>query len=209
MIATHRVLGEALAGHLQEFGCHSQVMLGRSKIEVTEVGCELRKQSLDVLAGTIPCDNTVHGRGVAKIMQARRAQFADGTVDAGGLSHVLEHRDDARIAPSSNAARREERRRLPERHGQQAAAFEVRSQLVGKLRSDRNETRLEELCAADGDDPFGEIDILQGQVQCLADTHAGSVEKQQQRAVHRGDVATMASVQDLCRVSSRRSSSVE
>ena len=68
-----RALGEALAGDLQEFGCHSEVMLGRSKIEVTEVGCELRKQSLDVLAGTVPCDNTVHGRGVAKIMQARGA----------------------------------------------------------------------------------------------------------------------------------------
>ena len=124
-------------------------MLGRSKIEVTEVGCELRKQSLDVLAGAVPCDDTVHGRGVAKIMQARRAQLADGTVDAGGSSHVLEHRDDARIAPSSNAARREERRCLPERRGQQAAAFEVRSQLVGKLRSDRNQTRLEEFRAAD------------------------------------------------------------
>jgi hypothetical protein len=76
----------------------------------------------------------------------------------------------------------------------------VRSQLVGKLRSDRNQTRLEELRAANSDDPFGEIDILQGQVQCLTDTHAGSVEKQQQRAVRRGDVATVAGVQDLCRV---------
>jgi hypothetical protein len=157
MVAPRRILRKALAGRLQEFGRHLEVTLGRSDIEVTEVGSELRKQSLDVLAGSIPSDDTMHGRGVAKIMQARRPRFADGTVDAGSSSHVLERRDDARIAPSSNAARCEERRRSPERHGQQAAALEVRGQFVGKLRSDRNQTRLEEFCAADGDDSFGEI----------------------------------------------------
>jgi hypothetical protein len=68
MIAPHRVLGEALTGRLQEFRRHSEVTLGRSDIEVAKVGSELRKQSLDVLAGAIPCDDTVHGRGVAKIM---------------------------------------------------------------------------------------------------------------------------------------------
>jgi hypothetical protein len=68
MIAPHRVLGEALTGRLQEFRRHLEVALGRSDIEVTKVGSELRKQSLDVLAGAIPCNDTVHGRGVAKIM---------------------------------------------------------------------------------------------------------------------------------------------
>ncbi len=68
MIAPHRVQGEALTGRLQEFRRHLEVALGRSDIEVTKVGSELRKQSLDVLAGAIPCDDTVHGRGVAKIM---------------------------------------------------------------------------------------------------------------------------------------------
>src|SRR5208282_6921400 len=59
--------------------------------------------------------------------------------------------------------------------------------------------RLEEFCAADGDDPFGEVDILQGQAQGLADTHAGSVQEQQQRAVHRGNLTTVARAQDRCR----------
>jgi hypothetical protein len=68
MIAPHRGLGEALTGRLQEFRRHLEVTLGRSDIEVTKVGSELRKQSLDVLAGAIPCDDTVHGRGVAKIV---------------------------------------------------------------------------------------------------------------------------------------------
>jgi hypothetical protein len=68
MIAPHRIQGEALVGRLQEFGRHSEVTLGRSDIEVTQVGSELRKQSLDVLAAAIPRDDTVHGRGVAEIM---------------------------------------------------------------------------------------------------------------------------------------------
>jgi len=104
MIVPYRVLGEALAGLLQEFGRHSEVMLGRSDVEMAKVGSKLRKQSLDVLVGAIPCNDTVHGRGVAKIMQARRARFVDGAFDTGNSAHVLEHRDDARIAPSSNTA---------------------------------------------------------------------------------------------------------
>ena len=53
MIAPHRVLGEALTGRLQEFRRHLEVALGRSDIEVTKVGSELRKQSLDILAGAV------------------------------------------------------------------------------------------------------------------------------------------------------------
>jgi hypothetical protein len=129
---------------------------------------------------------------VTKVVQARRAWFADGAGDASSSSHVLEHRDHSRIAPSSNAARREQWRCFCERHGRQAAALEMRRKFCGKPGSDRNQTSLEELCASDGDDPFGEIDVLQGQAQRLADTHAGSVEKQKQRAVHRGNVTTVA-----------------
>src|SRR5271166_5814793 len=91
MIASDRVLGEALTGCLQEFRRHLEVTLGRSDIEVTEIGSELRKQSLDVLAGAVPRDDTVHGCGIAKIMQARRARFAERAVDTGSSSHVLEH----------------------------------------------------------------------------------------------------------------------
>src|SRR5271166_6596426 len=147
MTAPHRIAGEALVGHLQEIGRHLEVALSRSDIEVAKISGELRQQSLDVLAGAIPCDYTVHGCSVAKIMEARRAWLANGALDAGSSSHVLEHRDDARIAPSSHAARREQRSRLPEWCGQQAAAFKMSGQFVGKLRSDRNQARLEEFCA--------------------------------------------------------------
>ena len=100
-------MGKTLAGRLQEFGRHLDVALGRLDIDVAEVCRELRKQSLDVLASTIPCNDTVNGRGVAEIMQARRARLADGAVDPRSSSHVLKLYDDARIAPASSAARRE------------------------------------------------------------------------------------------------------
>jgi hypothetical protein len=73
MTIPYRVLCEALAGRAQEFGRHLEVTLGRSEIEVAKVSGELRQQSLDVMALAIPCDDTVHGRGVAQIMEARRA----------------------------------------------------------------------------------------------------------------------------------------
>jgi hypothetical protein len=68
MIGPHRVLGEALAGRLQEFRRHLEVALGRPDIEVTKVRRELGQQSLDVLAGAIPRNDAVDGRCVAKIM---------------------------------------------------------------------------------------------------------------------------------------------
>jgi hypothetical protein len=73
MIVSYRVLGEALAGRLQEFGRHLEVPLGRSEIEMSKVSGELRQQSLDVLAGAIPRDDTVHGRGVAVIPSSELA----------------------------------------------------------------------------------------------------------------------------------------
>ena len=112
MATLRRVPGEALTGLVQEFGRHLEVTLGRSDIEMAEIGGKLRKQSLDILAGAIPCDDAVHGRCVAKIMQARRARFADGAADTGRSSHMLEPRDNTWIAPSSNAARREQRCRF-------------------------------------------------------------------------------------------------
>jgi hypothetical protein len=66
------------------------------------------RQSLDVGRCDIMRRHGVR-RGVAEIMQARRARLTDRAVDTGSSSHRLEHRDDARIAPSLNAARREER----------------------------------------------------------------------------------------------------
>lgn len=81
-----------------------KVTLGRPDIEVTKVSRELREQTLDVLARAIPRDDTVHGCRVAKIMKARGAGFADRAPDTGGAAHMLEHGDDGRIGPSSNAA---------------------------------------------------------------------------------------------------------
>ncbi len=109
MVDPYCVLGEALVGRMQEFGRHLEVTLGRLDIEVTKVSRKLRQQSLDVLAGAVPCNHAMNGRCVAKIMQARRARFADRALDTGGAAHMLEHGDDARIGPTSSTARGEQR----------------------------------------------------------------------------------------------------
>ncbi|GLR46038.1 hypothetical protein GCM10007880_65560 [Mesorhizobium amorphae] len=74
---------------------------------MTKEGCELGEQSLDVLAGLIPCDDTVDGCCVTKIMDAWWTRFADRAFYTGGAADMLEHGDDTLISPSSNAARRE------------------------------------------------------------------------------------------------------
>ena len=68
MIGPHRVLGKAVAGRLQEVRSHLEIALGRSDIDVAKVGRELREQSLNVLAGAIPCDQPMHSRRVANVV---------------------------------------------------------------------------------------------------------------------------------------------
>ena len=52
-----------------------------------------------------PPDDIEENRASPASMWLPWRRFTDGTVDTGSSSHVLEHRDDARIAPSSNDSR--------------------------------------------------------------------------------------------------------
>jgi hypothetical protein len=63
-----RILREALAGFLKQFGCQLKVALGGIDVNVAEVGRQLWEQALDVLAGSIPRKHPMHGRGVSQIM---------------------------------------------------------------------------------------------------------------------------------------------
>jgi hypothetical protein len=90
MLGPHCVLGKALARRLEQVRRHLKVALGRSDIRVTKVSGELRKQSLNVLAGTIPCDHPMHGRCMTNVMKPRGAWFADGAIDSGGSADMLE-----------------------------------------------------------------------------------------------------------------------
>jgi hypothetical protein len=107
MVGPHCVLGKALARRLEQIRRHLKVALGRSDIEVTQVRGELWKQSLNVLAGAIPCEHPMHGRCVTNVMQPWGAWFADGAIDSGGSADMLEPRNDPGIAPGSAIARRE------------------------------------------------------------------------------------------------------
>jgi hypothetical protein len=113
MVAPHGILCEVLICRLEEVGGHLQVALRRSNIDVAKVGGELRKQELDVLTCPIPCHHPMHGRGVAKIMQARGPRFASRANYACGSANILKPRDDASVVPCSSIARGEKRRHLP------------------------------------------------------------------------------------------------
>jgi hypothetical protein len=90
MNCLHCVLGKALACRLEQVRRHLQVALGRPDIEVAKVGGELREQSLDVLAGAVPCEHPMHRRCVADVVQPRRPGFAGGATDSGGATNMLE-----------------------------------------------------------------------------------------------------------------------
>jgi hypothetical protein len=89
MTCLHCVLGKTLACCLEQIRGHLQVALGRSDIEVAKVGGELREQSLDVLAGAVPCEHPMDRRCVANVVQPRRPRFADGATDSGGATNML------------------------------------------------------------------------------------------------------------------------
>jgi hypothetical protein len=107
-------MGEALICCLEKVGGHLQVALRRSNIDVAKVGGELRQQELDVLTCPIPCYYPMHGRGVAKIMQARGPGFASRANDTCSSANILKPRNDTHVVPCSSIARGEEGRGLPE-----------------------------------------------------------------------------------------------
>ena len=107
MVTPHGILCEALICCLEEVGGDLQVALRRSNIDVAKIGGELRKQELDVLTCPIPCHHPMHGRGVAKIMQARGPGFASGAKDTCSSANILKPRDDAHVVPCSSIARGE------------------------------------------------------------------------------------------------------
>ena len=53
------IFRKALAGLLQEIGCHVEIALGGFDIDVAEIRRESRQQTLDIPAGTIPRDDSM------------------------------------------------------------------------------------------------------------------------------------------------------
>ena len=107
MVGPHRVLSKALAWPPGGDPASSANSAGRTNIDVAKVGCEMRKKSLHVFAGAIPCDHPVHCGCVANIVQPRRSMLADRATNSGGSADMLKPRDDPRIVPRSTIARGE------------------------------------------------------------------------------------------------------
>ena len=126
--------------------------MGRSNIDVAQVGRELWEQSLDVLAGAIPCEHPMDCRRVSNIMQPWRSRLADGANDSGGSADMLKSRDDADIVARSTIARGEQWGRLPTRLRQTATTLDMGDQFLVELWANRHEACFEELRIANSDD---------------------------------------------------------
>jgi hypothetical protein len=72
----------------------------------------------------------------------------------------------------------------------------VLTQFLAELGPEWHEACFEELRVADGDDLLGQVDVLQGQAKCLANPHAGSIQQQEECAIHYGDFGAVANPQD-------------
>ena len=104
------IFGKALAGLLQEIGCHVEIALGGFDIDVAEIRRESGQQALDIPAGTIPRDDSMDRGCVPNVMDARRATFAGGATYTCCSSNFLKQRNHMWIRPSAARLRCKEAR---------------------------------------------------------------------------------------------------
>ena len=63
------------------------------------------------------------------------------------------------------------------RQREKATALDMRNEFLVELRPNRHEACFEELRVAYGNYLLSQIDLLQGQAKCLANTHTASIEQ--------------------------------
>ena len=166
---------KALAGLLQEIGCHVEIALGGFDIDVAEIRRESRQQTLDIPPGTIPRDDSMDRSCVPKVMDARRPTFASGATDTCCSSDLLKQRNHMWIRPSSARLRCKETRIVARRQWKLAPPLNIDGQLSCEFWSNRHEACLEKLCVANGNYPLDDINIAQGQIEGFANAEAASV----------------------------------
>jgi hypothetical protein len=81
---------KAEAGLLEQLGGHGEIALGVTQHAVSEVGRQVRKKPLDVLALAVPGDEANDREGVAEVMQARLESSIVRTRDACLFTKPLE-----------------------------------------------------------------------------------------------------------------------
>jgi hypothetical protein len=99
IVSALRILREASACFFEQLRSHAQISLSRLDVYMAQVGRQLRKQALNVLAIAIPCKNTMYGCGMAQIMQARWMQFPFGAFNMSCAAQALKQSDDLGIRP--------------------------------------------------------------------------------------------------------------
>jgi len=169
------IVGKALAGLLQQIGCHVEIALGRFDIDVAEIRSESGQQALDVPARSIPRDNSMDRRCVSNVVDARKTTFGTGATDTCCSSHLLKQRNHMWIRPASARLRRKETRIVTQRQWKLAPPLNIDSQFSCEFWSDGHEPCLEELCVANRHKPLDNIDIAQGQLEGFANAEAASV----------------------------------
>jgi len=86
---------------LQELRRHCEIALSRADVDVAEKGRQWQQQSLHVLAGLIPMNDSMDSGAMSNVVQTRRCSDAAIATDVGRLAHSTKHGADMAVAPST------------------------------------------------------------------------------------------------------------
>ena len=135
---------------------------------MSQVGRQVRKETLDVLAFAVPGDEPHDGKGMAQIVKARLVAGILRTRYAGFFAQAFEDKlgclASDRLTPASS-----------EQWGCLGAyvfrplSIDIVAEDIAEIGSDWHETALEELCLTDGQDASISIEIVQLKTQSLTD----------------------------------------
>src|SRR6185437_7982940 len=142
------VASEAQVSLVQKLRRHSDVVLRRAQIYVTEVCCQLRQQMLHILAGPIPCYEAVLDCRVPHIVQAWLVMRITFTLDARLFAQTTkEFLGHYPMPARTGSCRAKECRVPPGRQGQPLNPLtRIVRECAGQFGSSRNPSHLEKLC---------------------------------------------------------------
>src|ERR1035438_6669592 len=160
-----------------------QIPIGVTDMSMAQVGGEQGEPALHILPGAVPLDHRLDGEPMAKVMETRPTvdfsmpqtgptrELVEGPADRGDFQRAPEIGDEKGLA----AAGANER----------IALLGIVTQDVDRGRMKRDEPRLFELTAPNGENSPLEIDILIPQCQSLADAQARHSQQAEQAIVDR------------------------
>jgi hypothetical protein len=162
MMSLHDVALKAQTRFTKKFGSKGQIPLSGSDMNMTKIGCQLRRQELYVSPAAIPCDEPVNDSGVPQIV---KTGLITGTIvpqNAGTIPHapegVLSNADgDRTTIPAGKYGRIWLARIRP------AAICDELTKSLGQVRSHWDQPRLIKLALANAQHRLLEIQISRRQ----------------------------------------------